>query len=41
MTEKYKPRGRRFSGRPVKRWKKDFVGGASIETTKASRQEKQ
>lgn len=41
MTEKYKPTGRRFSGRPSKRWKKDFEGGASIETTNASRQEKQ
>jgi hypothetical protein len=41
MTEKYKPTGRRFSGRPSKSCKKDFEGGASIETAKASRQEKQ
>jgi len=29
------------SGRPSKRRKKDFEGSASIETTNASRQEKQ
>jgi hypothetical protein len=40
MTEKYKPTGRRFSGRPSKRWRKDFEGGASVETTNASRRAK-
>jgi hypothetical protein len=40
MTEKYVPTGRRFSGRPSKRWKKDFEDGASVETTNASRREK-
>ena len=41
MTEKYKPTGRKFSGRPSKHWKRDFEGGTSIETTKASRHGKQ
>ena len=41
MTEKYMPTGRRFSGRPSKRRKKDSEGGSSIETTNASRQEYQ
>jgi hypothetical protein len=40
MTEKYKPIGRRFSGRPSERWKRDFEGGASVETINASRREK-
>jgi hypothetical protein len=40
MTEKYTPTGRRFSGRPSKRWRKDFEGGARVETTNAARRAK-